>query len=90
MEEGVQIESPPLRRPINDTGKVERGIVALGMLAALGWLPYMISYWMSHGWPEYAETYFVGLVVFPAVIFGAGRLLATSVTLVRRWWQTRR
>lgn len=84
----MQIEGEPMRRPL-ESGRIERGIVALALLGAFGWLPYMIGYWQSHGWPEFAETYFVGLVVFPAFIFGAGRLLASGVTLVRRWRQTR-
>jgi hypothetical protein len=66
----MQIEGEPMRRPL-ESGRIERGIVALALLGALGWLPFMVSYWQAHGWPEFAETYFVGLVVFPAVIFGA-------------------
>jgi len=84
----MQSEGRPIRRPL-ESGWIERGIVGLAILGALGWLPYMVTYWMRNGWPEYSETYFVGLVVLPAAIFGAGRLLATGVTLLRRWWSTR-
>jgi hypothetical protein len=80
----VQFEGPPPRRLRRSTdGRVERTIVAIGLLAAIGWWPFMIVWWMQHGWPAYPETYFVGLVVFPAAIFGAGKLLATGVRALR-------
>ena len=71
-----------------ESGRIERSITALAILGALGWLPYMITWWMSHAWPAYPETYFVGLVVIPLAIFFTGRLLAAGVTLIRRWRQT--
>jgi len=80
----MQVEGGRRTRPQVESGRVERGIMMLSILGALGFVPYMIAYWMSHGWPTYPETYFVGLVVIPAAIFGAGRLLAIGVTLVRR------
>jgi hypothetical protein len=76
-------------RPPGDAGWVERGIVALGLLGALAWLPYMVLYWQHHGWPVYPETYFVGLVVFPVAIFLAGRVLALGARVLRLWWQGR-
>jgi hypothetical protein len=80
-------EGEPSPRPL-ESGRIEQGIVGLAILGALGWLPYMVNYWRRNGWPDYSETYFVGLVVLPLVIFGAGRLLATGVTFLRRWWST--
>ena len=83
----MQVEGGRRIHPRVESGKVERGIMLVAVLGALGFVPYMITYWMSHGWPAYPETYFVGLVVLPAAIFGAGRLLAAGVTLLRRWRQ---
>lgn len=57
----------------------------IGMLGALAFVPWMITWWMAHGWPPYPETYFVGLVVLPAAIFGAAKLLAIGVGVVRRY-----
>lgn len=57
--------------------------MGVAILAALGWWPYMITWWMRNGWPAYAETYFVGLVVIPAAILGAGRLLVMGVGALR-------
>lgn len=82
----MEVEGSPIRRPV-EPGRIERGLTILGLLGALGFVPYMVTYWMAHGWPIYPETYFVGLVVLPAAIFGAARLLAAGVTLLRRRWQ---
>jgi len=66
-----------------EPGRLERGITLLAILGALGFVPYMITYWTSHGWPAYPETYFVGLVVLPLAIFGAGRMLSLGITAIR-------
>ena len=79
----MQVEGGNLRRAVTP-GRIERGITLLAMLGALGFVPYMLTYWMSHGWPAYPETYFVGLVVLPLAIFGAGRLLSIGITALRR------
>lgn len=82
----MEVEGGRIRRRI-EVGRVERGITLVAILAALGFVPYMVTYWTSHGWPAYPETYFVGLVVLPLAIFGAGRLLAMGVTALRAWRQ---
>ena len=55
------------------------------ILGALAWWPYMLTWWSRNGWPDYPETYFVGLVVIPAAILGVGRLLVLGVRAVRAW-----
>lgn len=80
----MQVEGGRIRRRV-ETGRAERAIKALGLLLALAWLPYMITWWMSHGWPAYPEQLFVGLVVIPGAIFGLGWTLAVGVAAVRRW-----
>jgi hypothetical protein len=78
----VDVPDGKIRRPV-EPGRLERGITMIAILAALGFVPYMITYWMSRGWPVYPETYFVGLVVLPLAIFGAGRLLSFGITALR-------
>jgi hypothetical protein len=82
----VEVEGGRIRRRI-EVGRVERGITLVAVLGALGFVPYMITYWTSHGWPAYPETYFVGLVVLPLAIFATGRVLAMGVTALRAWRQ---
>lgn len=57
--------------------------MAIAILGAIAWWPYMITWWIRHDWPPYPETYFVGLVVIPAAIFGLGRLLVAAIGLLR-------
>ncbi len=83
---GMDVEGGRVRRPV-EPGRIERGLTLLGLLGALAFVPFMVTWWMAHGWPAYPETYFVGLVAIPAAIFGAGRLLASGVTYLRRLWQ---
>lgn len=80
----MEVEGGRIRRRV-ESGRIERAIVGLGLLGALAWLPFMLAWWTNNGWPAFAETYFVGLVVFPAAIFAAGKLIAGAVTAVRRW-----
>ena len=80
----MEVEGGRIRRRV-ETGRVERAIKALALLLALAWLPYMIAWWMGHGWPTYPEQFFVGLVVIPAAIAGVGWALAIGVTALRRW-----
>lgn len=60
--------------------------MGFAILAALGWWPYMITWWMRNGWPAYPETYFVGLVVIPAAILMAGRGVVLARRAIRAWW----
>ena len=81
----MQVEGPPPRRRLSGSSRVEQTITGISILAALGWWPYMITWWMRNGWPPYPETYFVGLVVIPAAILGGGRLLLMGVRALRAW-----
>jgi hypothetical protein len=81
----VQIEGPPPRRAAA-SGRVEQIVMGFAILAALGWWPYMITWWMRNGWPAYPETYFVGLVVIPAAILMAGRGVVLARRAIRAWW----
>jgi hypothetical protein len=81
----VQVEGPPPRYRATGSSRVEQAIVGITILAALGWWPYMLTWWMRNGWPEYPETYFVGLIVIPAAILGAGRLLLMGLGAFRAW-----
>jgi len=75
----MQVEGPtPPRRP-GGGSRVEQTLTGASILAAIGWWPYMLTWWMRNGWPPYPETYFVGLVVIPAAILAAGRLLVTGL-----------
>ncbi|MBM4244106.1 MAG: hypothetical protein FJ148_09855 [Deltaproteobacteria bacterium] len=81
----MQVEGPPPRRRLGGSSRVEQTITGASILAALGWWPYMIAWWMQNGWPAYPETYFVGLVVIPAAILGAGRGLVLGLNALRAW-----
>lgn len=81
----MQVEGPPPRYRVAASGRVEQTIMGVAILAALGWWPYMLTWWMRNGWPAYAETYFVGLAVIPAAILGAGRLAVRGVGAFRAW-----
>ncbi|HEY8518207.1 MAG TPA: hypothetical protein VIS07_22070 [Candidatus Binatia bacterium] len=85
----MQVEGGRIRRQV-DNRRAERAILGLGLLLALAWLPYMVTWWMSHGWPAYTEQLFVGLIVIPGAIFGAAWVLAAGVTALKRWWHTPR
>jgi hypothetical protein len=83
----VLVEGPPPRRldgPLSR--RVERTIMAIVILGAIGWWPYMILWWMQNGWPPYPETYFVGLIVIPAAILAAGRGLVVGLRALRGSW----
>lgn len=83
----VQVEGPPPRRIPASGGRVEQIVVAVTILAAIAWWPYMITWWTRHGWPPYPETYFVGLVVIPGAILVAGRGLVLGLRLLRARWR---
>lgn len=79
----IQVEGPPPRRAPVASGRVEQTVTGAAILAALGWWPYMITWWSRNGWPAYPETYFVGLVVIPAAILMAGRGIVLLYRAVR-------
>lgn len=81
----MQVEGPPPRRRLGGSSRVEQTVTGASILAALAWWPWMLTWWMRNGWPAYPETYFVGLVVIPAAILAAGRLLVTGLRALAAW-----
>ena len=57
--------------------------MAIAILGAIAWWPYMVVWWMRNGWPPYPETYFVGLIVIPGVILAVGRGLVVALRALR-------